>query len=204
MAFKDMLGRTGVVTREDALRTLEQHFSVPTPASETIHISSSVGRIAAEEIKSPEDLPDFDRSTMDGYAVRSADTFGASESIPALLKITGDILMGTMPDRSLARGETMKIATGGALPSGADAVVMFEQAQSVDAETIEVVKPAASLENVIKAGDDIKTGEAILPRGHRVRFRLGRFPSRRRSESDGVGAQGSGRRRGLAHVHRSR
>jgi molybdopterin molybdotransferase len=169
MTLKDMLGRTGVVTREDALRTLEEHFSAPSPAAETIHISQSVGRITAEEVRSGEDLPAFNRSTMDGYAVRSVDTFGANESLPALLKVTGDILMGTMPVRSLEKGGAMRIATGGALPTGSDAVVMFEQTQSVDAETIEVVKPVASLENVIQAGDDIKKGEVILSRGHRMR-----------------------------------
>jgi molybdopterin molybdotransferase len=106
---------------------------------------------------------------MDGYAVRSVDTFGAAESRPALLNVVGDILMGTMPDRGIARGEAMKIATGGALPSGADAVVMFEQTQMIDAAGIEVVKPVAPLENVIQAGDDIKLGEPVLSVGHRIR-----------------------------------
>jgi len=169
MTIKDMLGRSGVISREEALKTLEAHLRVPPPVAEKIHVSRSLGRVIAEEIPSPEELPEFDRSTMDGYAVRSADTFGATESLPALLKVTGDILMGTMPKRGIAKGEAMKIATGGALPSGADAVVMFEQTQPVDAVTIEVVKPVAPLENVVQAGDDIKKGEVILARGHRIR-----------------------------------
>lgn len=169
MAIKDMLGRSGVISREEALKTLEAHLRVLPPATEKIHISQSLGRVLAGEILSPEELPEFDRSTMDGYAVRSADTFGATESLPALLKVTGDILMGTMPERGIAKGEAMKIATGGALPSGANAVVMFEQTQPVDTVTIEVVKPVAPLENVVQAGDDIKKGEAILARGHRIR-----------------------------------
>jgi len=166
MTLKDMLGRSGVVSREDALKTFEEHFTVPFPARETIHISHSLGRVLAEEILSPENLPEFDRSTMDGYAVRSADTFGAAESRPALLAVVGDILMGTMPERGINKGETMKIATGGALPPGADAVVMFEQTQTLDSVRIEVVKPVAPLENVIQAGDDITKSELILPRGH--------------------------------------
>ena len=169
MTIKDMLGRSGVVSREEALKTLEAHLRVLPPAAEKIHISLSLGRVIAGEILSPEELPEFDRSTMDGYAVRSADTFGATESLPALLNITGDILMGTMPERGIAKGEAMKIATGGALPPGADAVVMFEQTQPVDTVTIEVVKPVAPLENVVQTGDDIKKGEVILSRGHRVR-----------------------------------
>jgi molybdopterin molybdotransferase len=169
MTTKDMLGRSGVISREEALKTLEAHLGVQPPAAEKIHISQSLGRIIAGKILSPEALPEFDRSTMDGYAVRSADTFGATESLPALLNVTGDILMGTMPERGIAKGEVMKIATGGALPPGADAVVMFEQTQPVDAVTIEVVKPVAPLENVVQAGDDIKKGEVILARGHRIR-----------------------------------
>jgi molybdopterin molybdotransferase len=169
MTMKDMLGRTGVVSREEALKALDLHLTIAPPASEELSISLSLNRIVAEDILSPEDLPEFDRSTMDGFAVRSADTFGAAESRPALVTIVGDIAMGTMPDRVLSVGETMKIATGGALPKGADAVVMLEQTQAVDALQIEVVKPVAPLENVVQTGDDIKKGEVILNRGHRMR-----------------------------------
>jgi molybdopterin molybdotransferase len=169
MTLKDMLGRSGVVSREDALRILDEHFVVSALPVEEIFISSALGRVLASEIISPLDLPDFDRSTMDGYAVRSADTFGAAESRPALLAVVGDIPMGTMPERSIGKGEAMKIATGGALPAGADAVVMFEQTQPVDATSIEVVKPVAPLENVIQRGDDIKKGVIILSPGHRIR-----------------------------------
>jgi molybdopterin molybdotransferase len=169
MTVKDMLGRTGVVSREDALALLDEHFTISLPAGEKIHISHSLGRVLADEILSPENLPAFDRSTMDGYAVKSADTFSAAESRPALLTLVGDILMGTMPEGALSKSEAMKIATGGALPQGADAVVMFEQTQSIDAQSIEVVKPVAPLENMIQAGDDIKKGEVILSRGHRMR-----------------------------------
>lgn len=164
-----MLGRSGVVSREDALKILDEHFVVTNPPLEEISISSALARVLASEIISPADLPEFDRSTMDGYAVRGADTFGAAESRPALLTVVGDIPMGAMPDRGIGRGEAMKIATGGALPAGADAVVMFEQTQPVDSASIEVVKPVAPLENVIQRGDDIRRGEVILTRGHRMR-----------------------------------
>jgi len=169
MTIKDMLGRSGVVSREDALKVLDEHFVVPVLPAEQISLSSSLGRVLASNIISPSDLPDFNRSTMDGYAVRSADTFGAAESRPALLTVIGDILMGTMPGSVIAKGEAMKIATGGALPAGADAVVMFEQTQPVDAASIEVVKPVGPLENVIQVGDDVRKGESILSRGRRIR-----------------------------------
>lgn len=169
MTLKDMLGRTGVVTRETALKTLEEQLTVQPPPSEAVHISHSLGRVLAEKILSPEDLPEFDRSTMDGYAVRSSDTFGAAESRPALLTIVGDILMGSMPERGIGKGEAMKIATGGALPQGADAVVMFEQSQPVDEKSIDVVKAVAPQENVSRVGDDMRKGETVLARGHVIR-----------------------------------
>ncbi len=169
MTVKDMLGRSGVMTREEALHILDIHFIAPTHSSEEIPISEALGRIVAGEITAPEDLPGFDRSTMDGYAVRSADTFGATESMAALLRVVGEIPMGTIPAGAIAKGETMKIATGGALPKGADAVVMFEQVQLVDNASVEIMKSVAPLENTVQAGDDLKKGDSVLARGHRIR-----------------------------------
>ncbi len=169
MTIKDMLGRSGVVSREEALRILNAQFLIPDLPVEEIPISAALGRVLALDATSPCDLPGFDRSTMDGYVVRSLDTFGAAESRPALLHVVGDIAMGIMPERSIARGEAMKIATGGALPAGADAIVMLEHTQPVDATSIEVVKDVAPLENVVQAGDDIKKNEMILNRGHPMR-----------------------------------
>ncbi len=169
MALKDMLGRSGVVTREEALQRILEHGAVPVPGHEAVPLSASLGRILAVEVDSPADIPAFARSTMDGYAVRSADTFGASESLPALLQVIGDIPMGAIPDGALGKGEAMKIATGGALPTGADAVVMLEHTHAVDGRTIEVTRPAGPLQHVVQPGDDLKKGEAILSRGHRMR-----------------------------------
>jgi len=169
MTIKDMLGRSGVVSREDAVKVLSEHFVLPPFTSEDVPISSALNRVLSEHIVSPADSPEFNRSTMDGYAVRSADTFGATESMPALLRVAGEIPMGRMPERDISKGEVMKIATGGALPLSADSVVMLEHAQPVDAGTIEVVKPVAPVENVIQAGDDIKKGETVFFAGHAVR-----------------------------------
>lgn len=169
MVIKDMLGRSGVVSREEALKALDGQLVIPPLAVEELPLSNILSRVLARDILSPFDQPAFDRSTMDGYAVRSADTFGAAESRPALLAVVGDILMGTMPDRAIGKGECMKIATGGALPEGADAVVMFEQTQPVDERTIEVVKAVAPEENVSKTGDDMKKGDAVFAKGHVIR-----------------------------------
>jgi molybdopterin molybdotransferase len=169
MTVKDMLGRSGVVSREEALKALDGHLVIPTLSFEELSLSHSLGRILAKGILSPFDQPQFDRSTMDGYAVRSADTFGAAESRPAMLAVVGDIPMGVMPSRGISKGECMKIATGGALPTGADAVVMFEQTQPVDDKSIEVVKAVAPEENVSKTGEDMRKGEDVFAAGHSIR-----------------------------------
>lgn len=169
MTMKDMLGRSGVVSRERALDALFGQLAAPSLPSEGVSLSTSLGRVIARPVLSPFDQPAFDRSTMDGYAVRSSDTFGAAESRPALLAVVGDIPMGVMPDRPVAKGECMKIATGGALPPGADAVVMFEQTQQVDDRTIEVVKAVAPQENVSAVGEDMRRGEAVFSPGHVIR-----------------------------------
>ena len=169
MTMKDMLGRSGVVSREEALRTLAGHLAAPSLGTEQLPLGEVLGRVLARDIIAPSDLPAFDRSTMDGFAVRSADTFGATESLAALLTITGDIPMGTMPERPIGRGECMRIATGGAMPPGADAVVMLEHSQAVDGEHIEVVKAAAPQEHVSFRGEDIRKGESVLPAGHVIR-----------------------------------
>lgn len=169
MTLKDMLGRSGVVSREDALTILLEHLTIPSLSEEDIPLSAALGRIVARDILASVDIPAFDRSTMDGYAVRGSDTFGASESLPALLTVIGEIPMGTMPTTAVSRGEAMNIATGGALPQGADAVVMFEHAQLVDDRSIEVTKSVAPQENVTLCGEDLSSGETVLTAGHTIR-----------------------------------
>ena len=169
MASKDMLGRSGVVSREEAMKRIAGHIASPALRTERLPLSSTLGRVLAQDIIAAEDLPPFDRSTMDGYAVRAADTFGATESLPALLTITGDILMGALPENKIVQGTCMKIATGGALPPGADAVVMFEHAQAVDSDHIEVVKAVAPRENLSFRGEDVHAGETVLAAGQRIR-----------------------------------
>jgi molybdopterin molybdotransferase len=169
MTLKGMFDRIGAVSREDALAILNERFIVSEPAQEEVALGSSLGRILARDILSPADVPAFDRSTRDGYAVRSSDTFGAAESQPALFTLAGEIIMGTMPGRGIGKGEVMKIATGGALPPGTDAVVMVEHTRPLDAESIEVVQPVAPDENIMRKGDDFKQGDSIISKGHRIR-----------------------------------
>lgn len=139
------------------------------PARETLPTAQARGRIIAEAPRAPLDLPEFARSSMDGYAVRAADTFGATPSLPAYLKVVGVIPMGARPDLRVQSGHAAEIYTGAMLPEGADAVVMIERTQAIGDGEIEVMAPVAPGENVVQIGEDVAAGDAILPRGQRIR-----------------------------------
>lgn len=137
---------------------------------ETVPTSQALGRILAEDIAAPEHLPPFNRSTMDGYAVRAKNTFGCSDTEPALLKITGEIAMGHSGQAlSLETGESASIWTGGELPRNSDAVVMIEYTNRLDDDTVEIYRPVAPGENVIRRGEDFGKGAVVLRQGHRLR-----------------------------------
>jgi len=157
-----------VRTPRDALAVLLQ--TLPRRAeSEEVATFDALDRVLAEDIHSPADLPTFRRSTMDGFAVRAADTFGATEGVPAYLEIVDEVLMGHAPTRALATGECARIATGGMLPERADAVVMVEQTQEVGPTTIEALRAVAPGENVVQVGEDVRTGDPMLEGGHILR-----------------------------------
>jgi molybdopterin molybdotransferase len=136
--------------------------------SETVHLADALGRVAAEDILAEENLPPFSRSTVDGFAVRSADTFGASEAAPSLFTIVGEIAMGEQAVIELLPGQAAVIPTGGMLPAGADAVVMLEYSEQPDTNTLLVLKMAAPGENVVVRGEDIQSGSIILEQGQRI------------------------------------
>lgn len=141
----------------------------PRLPSETVSLSSALDRVPAERITAPEDLPERARSTVDGYAVQAADTFGASDSMPAFLAVVGAVEMGALSDVLIDSGQAAYIPTGGFLPTGADAVVMVEYANRVDDGSIEVTRPATVRANVLSQGEDVKTGELIAPAGDPLR-----------------------------------
>jgi molybdopterin molybdotransferase len=164
-----MLGREELISVEKALEILFRYAPFKRPAGVNLPIDKAYGMIILGDIISPEDLPSFPRSTVDGFAVNSADTFGATEGIPSYLNVKAEIFMGEKPEFLLKKSEAARIATGGMLPQGADAVVMLEHTQHVDEKMIEVVKPVSPGENVIQAGEDARKGECILKKGHRLR-----------------------------------
>ncbi|MFZ2448457.1 MAG: gephyrin-like molybdotransferase Glp [Syntrophobacteraceae bacterium] len=154
-----------VRTAGEVLAILEDIRPLP---SETVPLERAGGRVAASDIQAPEPVPHFVRATMDGFAVRARDTFGASESLPAMLDTAGEVLMGDAATTTLPPGRAIAVPTGGMLPEGADAVVMVEYTQALDAGTIEVTRPVAPGENVLGIGDDIREGETIFVRGRRL------------------------------------
>ena len=157
-----------VRTPPDAWKLLLQHFT-PRIRTEQISTIDALDRVLAAPLVSSQDLPEFARSTVDGYAVNAADTYGASSSLPAFLTVIGEVAMGQLSQLQLGVGEVALVHTGGMVPAGADGVVMVENTQAVDAASIEVLRPVAEGENVIQIGEDIRTGDPILAAGHSLR-----------------------------------
>lgn len=127
--------------------------------TETVSLCEASGRVAAEDILSVESIPPYDRSSVDGYALKASYTFGSSQSLPSMLKCIGEIEMGESVQRVLGDYMCYKIPTGGKLPENADSVVMIEYTEFTDDGFCCVLKPIAPYENVIRAGDDIKVGQ---------------------------------------------
>jgi len=153
-----------LVPRDEAVRRLLDALSGLELKVEEIESIDSPGRVLSRGVESPEDLPGFDRSSMDGFAVRASDTFGASEGLPAYLEIVGEVLMGEAGVVAIGPGQSVRISTGGAVPPGADAVVMVENTE-VSGPTLEVVKGAAPGENVIRRDEEISRGAVLFKKG---------------------------------------
>ncbi|TGC07316.1 molybdopterin biosynthesis protein [Methanolobus halotolerans] len=137
------------------------------PGIQTLTIENSAGRILAEDIFSPVDVPAFNRSVKDGYAIRAKDTYRASEPEPMELKMTASIPAGCADSFFVNDGETAEISTGAPIPEGADAVVMVEQTKQIDS-TVFIYQPVYINENIMKAGSDIMKGERVLRKNTRI------------------------------------
>jgi molybdopterin molybdotransferase len=136
---------------------------------ELVGFLQAANRVSAEDIFASHPLPNFARSSVDGYAVRARDTYGANESMPAYLNFIGEICMGTPPVLEVGTGTAILIHTGGMLPAGADAVAMLEYVQRTSSGEVEVNRPVAAGENVIQVGEDVQTGELVIPKGKKIR-----------------------------------
>jgi len=153
-----------VKTPEEVLAVIKEEFS-PVAQTETVPLVSAMGRVLAEDVAASEYVPDFDRSTVDGYAVRARDTFGCSDSIPAILPLAGEVFMGQGAAFALEPETCCAVPTGGAVPEGADSVVMVEFTEDYGDGTIGVARPAAPGMNMIFRGDDVYPGKVILKKG---------------------------------------
>ncbi len=162
-------------------------LSKATPDSESLTVDNALGRVTATHVVAPHPLPEFPRTTVDGYAVRAQDTFGATDSLPAYLQLIGEVPMGDEPAFEVSAGQCALIHTGGMLPKGADAVVMLEYTQFVGAglpessngfrdqsrpaptNEIEIFKSVADGENVIRIGEDVAKDQIVIPIGTTLR-----------------------------------
>ena len=153
-----------VKTPEEVLRLIEKEF-IPCGLSETVPLSEALGRVLAEDITADEFVPDFDRSTVDGYALRAKDTFGCSDAIPAVLSLAGEIRMGEAAEINVPRDFCAYVPTGGAIPEGCDCVVMVEYTEDYGDGTIGILKPGAPGMNMIFRGDDVFPGKTVLKSG---------------------------------------
>lgn len=151
-----------------ALSDWLNEFPAAVPPDEEIETVQALGRIVSAPIVSKTPIPEFSRSTMDGYAVRSRDTFGASESLPAYFKIIGEVPMGGSPDFSIGVGQAALIHTGGMVPAGADAVVMLEYVQKTNRGDLEVSRAVAAAENIIQIGEDVAADQIVLTAGRNL------------------------------------
>jgi molybdopterin molybdotransferase len=139
-----------------------------TPVEE-VPLSAALHRVPHAPLPAPAPLPGFDRSTVDGYAVRAADTYGASDGLPSYLDLLGAVRMGASPDVAVRPGVCVVMPTGGVLPEGADAVVMVEYTAETMPGTIEVTRPVAPGGGVVRADEDVAAGGTLVPAGRPLR-----------------------------------
>jgi molybdopterin molybdotransferase len=172
VATKAEAGREFFATRTVAQALAGFRPGRRTPA-ELVPVAGALHRVPAVPVAAPHALPGFARSTVDGYAVRAADTYGASEGLPGYLQLTGAVSMGpatsTEPAVTVGAGTAVSMPTGGVLPPGADAVVMIEYTQQIMPGTIEVVRPVAQGEGVVRADEDAAEGTELVPAGRPLR-----------------------------------
>ncbi len=158
-----------VLSVDKARERLFGAWKIASPGCDRVGLQEALGRVLAQDVISQDYVPPYSRSTVDGYAVMAKDTFGATQSLPAILQIVMDVPMGEIPTASLLPGQAARIPTGGALPQGADACVMIEHTETLDQHTVLLEKPVSPGENVVLRGEDISKHEALVESGRVLR-----------------------------------
>jgi molybdopterin molybdotransferase len=163
-----MPGFSSLLTPAEAKERFARAYTPRPRGTEQVPLAAAYGRVLAQHATAREDLPPFDRSTVDGFAVRAADVSGAGPKTPVTLRLAGEIQMGATAAVPVRGGEAVRIPTGGMLPQGADAVVMLEHVEEQDGE-LAVGRPARPGDNVIRRAEDIRQGDVALRAGTRLR-----------------------------------
>jgi molybdenum cofactor synthesis domain-containing protein len=163
MSFSAIEHRIGV---EKARKLI--YSGIKEVSGEEVAVVESLGRVASEEVRSATDIPHFDRSAMDGYAVIASDTFGSTQEKPAKLDIIGESRVGEIPKVTVRSGKAVEIATGSQVPNGADAIIKFENTDRAD-NLLKANFPVTPGENISKVGEDIKRGEVVVEKGQLIR-----------------------------------
>ncbi|HBT47755.1 MAG TPA: molybdopterin molybdenumtransferase MoeA [Peptococcaceae bacterium] len=158
-----------VVTLPEARKKLAECWPSMRREAAVLDLTEALGRELAEDVISREEVPGFSRATVDGFAVRSGDTFGAGEASPVTLRLKGEVVTGRPAEVAVGHREAVAISTGGMLPAGADAVIMLEHTEELPGGFLNVLRPVAPGENVMGRGEDVGQGEVILGAGHRLR-----------------------------------
>jgi molybdopterin molybdotransferase len=138
-------------------------------AVESVGLDDALGRVPAKPLSAPHALPGFARATVDGFAVRAADTYGASEGLPSYLDVAGEVRMGEPPEVEVQQGTAVAIATGAPLPPGADAVVKVEHTQAATPDLLEILRPVTPGEGMVRADEDAAAGAQLVPAGRPLR-----------------------------------
>jgi molybdenum cofactor synthesis domain-containing protein len=157
-----------LMTCSAALQLVLNNLPRTRPGSETVDVQNALGRILSQDLIAPIDIPPFDRAAMDGFAVKAEDTYGASISAPVFLHTAGDIRIEERAERTLRKGESIAIVTGGQMPRGADAVVMVEYTRAMGKETVEITNEVHPAENVSRVGEDVERGSVVMKKGTRL------------------------------------
>jgi molybdopterin molybdotransferase len=164
-----MRGFKQTTKADRALRIFFDALQAQRLESEYVLTSEALNRVLAEDIVANVNIPAFDRAAMDGYAVLAEDTYGASQTNPAILRIIGKVDMGVPPSFKVSKREAATITTGAPMPAGADSVLMMEYTKKISDVEIEVYAAVTPGENVSRAGEDVKRGDIVLRSGMRLK-----------------------------------
>ena len=155
-------------TIDEANKRIMDKFSNYEFDIETVDLLDAIGRILAVDIVSNINVPEFNRSTVDGYSIFVEDSHGSTDSIPSILKLIGEVRMGTEANKDISKGEAIYTPTGGMVPPSATGIIMIENTELMDKDTLLIYKPISNGENITFKGDDIKAGDIVLRKGRRI------------------------------------